>query len=102
MIRRPPRSTLFPYTTLFRSDLPGRHQHPRAPESGGGGSKRGSQAQRDAREALGRSRGGYGTQALIWKGHVRTPITPKFRIPSSAFKKKKIISFLALLLYLHQ
>src|SRR5260370_21828715 len=28
MIRRPPRSTLFPYTTLFRSrlvDLPGRH-----------------------------------------------------------------------------
>src|SRR5690349_23005711 len=32
MIRRPPRSTLFPYTTLFRSDLhalPGRfHVHP--------------------------------------------------------------------------
>src|ERR1051325_11824176 len=28
MIRRPPRSTLFPYTTLFRSRLPlGRHQH---------------------------------------------------------------------------
>src|SRR5256885_12578027 len=25
MIRRPPRSTLFPYTTLFRSDV-GRHQ----------------------------------------------------------------------------
>src|SRR2546422_7673393 len=25
MIRRPPRSTLFPYTTLFRSDLP-RHR----------------------------------------------------------------------------
>src|SRR5437016_10873296 len=24
MLRRPPRSTLFPYTTLFRSDLPGR------------------------------------------------------------------------------
>src|SRR2546422_7784844 len=24
MIRRPPRSTLFPYTTLFRSDLDGR------------------------------------------------------------------------------
>src|SRR5260370_19432216 len=23
MIRRPPRSTLFPYTTLFRSDRPG-------------------------------------------------------------------------------
>src|SRR2546422_7805364 len=25
MIRRPPRSTLFPYTTLFRSHLPGNH-----------------------------------------------------------------------------
>src|SRR2546427_9584913 len=24
MIRRPPRSTLFPYTTLFRSDITGR------------------------------------------------------------------------------
>src|SRR5688572_31515921 len=33
MIRRPPRSTLFPYTTLFRSDLPqlpGRGVHGRA------------------------------------------------------------------------
>src|SRR3712207_6884812 len=28
MIRRPPRSTLFPYTTLFRSRLP-RRQHAR-------------------------------------------------------------------------
>src|SRR5439155_17102062 len=28
MIRRPPRSTLFPYTTLFRSPFPERdHQH---------------------------------------------------------------------------
>src|SRR3712207_8908586 len=27
MIRRPPRSTLFPYTTLFRS-LPARHRDP--------------------------------------------------------------------------
>src|SRR3989442_8007043 len=33
MIRRPPRSTLFPYTTLFRSQARGRHarhRHPRA------------------------------------------------------------------------
>src|SRR5258708_17919038 len=31
MIRRPPRSTLFPYTTLFRSTSHGNvgHQHPR-------------------------------------------------------------------------
>src|SRR2546426_8540014 len=36
MIRRPPRSTLFPYTTLFRShgeprDQPGVHRQPRDP-----------------------------------------------------------------------
>src|SRR3712207_7028658 len=31
MIRRPPRSTLFPYTTLFRS-VGGRPQRPRSPE----------------------------------------------------------------------
>ena len=27
MIRRPPRSTLFPYTTLFRSDIVGSDGH---------------------------------------------------------------------------
>src|SRR5256885_6959272 len=33
MIRRPPRSTLFPYTTLFRSDCdpPGSHRQPHRP-----------------------------------------------------------------------
>src|SRR2546430_13319531 len=36
MIRRPPRSTLFPYTTLFRSDITGR--------------KRGEQALFESRE----------------------------------------------------
>src|SRR5260370_32470461 len=48
MIRRPPRSTLFPYTTLFRSparrpaqrlreDLAGRRAHARPPGAGCGG-----------------------------------------------------------------
>src|SRR2546430_13495692 len=33
MIRRPPRSTLFPYTTLFRSDaVLARHLQPRQPQ----------------------------------------------------------------------
>src|SRR2546430_11313110 len=32
MIRRPPRSTLFPYTTLFRSRDPGRAARPRESE----------------------------------------------------------------------
>src|SRR5688572_31839892 len=31
MIRRPPRSTLFPYTTLFRSRAKARVRHARAP-----------------------------------------------------------------------
>src|SRR5439155_11285251 len=35
MIRRPPRSTLFPYTTLFRSPLPVGRLHPRAREGPG-------------------------------------------------------------------
>src|SRR3712207_7318774 len=34
MIRRPPRSTLFPYTTLFRSR--GRHGHAHVPARAGG------------------------------------------------------------------
>src|SRR3712207_7143977 len=40
MRRRPPRSTLFPYTTLFRSEQPQRHddaeQHPPAGGAVGG------------------------------------------------------------------
>src|SRR2546425_6853350 len=32
MIRRPPRSTLFPYTTLFRSRKPSPHCGPRTPK----------------------------------------------------------------------
>src|SRR3712207_8431960 len=34
MIRRPPRSTLFPYTTLFRSEQPGEHRHERPLQRG--------------------------------------------------------------------
>src|SRR5215467_15944428 len=36
MIRRPPRSTLFPYTTLFRSHRGGRRGAPRRCLQGGG------------------------------------------------------------------
>src|SRR3712207_7395497 len=35
MIRRPPRSTLFPYTTLFRSGVRGPAAGPRGREPGG-------------------------------------------------------------------
>src|SRR3712207_7615289 len=34
MIRRPPRSTLFPYTTLFRSQPPGRRRPAQHAEGG--------------------------------------------------------------------
>src|SRR3712207_7969260 len=36
MIRRPPRSTLFPYTTLFRSSLVGRIEQVHDPHNDGG------------------------------------------------------------------
>src|SRR3954447_13299475 len=48
-----------------RDDVPGWHQHPRAPEGRGSSSKGGTQAERDRREALGRSRGGFGTKACV-------------------------------------
>src|SRR5688572_31621961 len=43
MIRRPPRSTLFPYTTLFRSVGPRAHpqRRPGAPVGAGPGGRRG-------------------------------------------------------------
>src|SRR2546426_9393472 len=45
MIRRPPRSTLFPYTTLFRS-RPARH-----PAGGVAAGRRGSEARADPPES---------------------------------------------------
>src|SRR5256885_5541637 len=47
MIRRPPRSTLFPYTTLFRSSVDRRAR-------GSGRSRRGSCRRRNVRTARGR------------------------------------------------
>src|SRR5260221_1369227 len=42
MIRRPPRSTLFPYTTLFRSDR-ARHDHWDASHGAGTGGRGGTE-----------------------------------------------------------
>src|SRR5688572_32063560 len=63
MIRRPPRSTLFPYTTLFRSSGPTR------PPGRGGTPRR--EAGRISADGGGRS----------WRGTRRTP--PKLRAPRS-------------------
>src|SRR3712207_7256910 len=58
MIRRPPRSTLFPYTTLFRSVEQGREEDPAAdPDDSGDEAERTSRdrdgpAGRDARRPL--------------------------------------------------
>src|SRR5260370_11526503 len=86
MIRRPPRSTLFPYTTLFRS-LAGAH----APTITGGAFWR----------AL--PPGGHGGGGGAGTGRLRvppfhlarseehtsgTPVTLESRMPSFAFKKK--------------
>src|SRR5689334_24682648 len=49
MIRRPPRSTLFPYTTLFRS-RPGGSLYPR-PRHVAGGTRRRARSRRRARRS---------------------------------------------------
>src|SRR4051794_14981039 len=46
-------------------DLSRRHQHPGSPQGGGRTKKGVDSKQRDVREALGRSRGGYGTKACV-------------------------------------
>src|SRR3712207_7985614 len=57
MIRRPPRSTLFPYTTLFRSRLP---------RSGGAGVRAGGVVRR--RGGLGRARGKRANEGGVLPG----------------------------------
>src|SRR2546425_9537638 len=51
MIRRPPRSTLFPYTTLFRSLLPRRRLRARRPRYRWAGSRRPGPSLRAARRS---------------------------------------------------
>src|SRR2546430_2843234 len=68
MIRRPPRSTLFPYTTLFRSQQGARHAGAGARGAGGAGAiqlpglsqprQRGRRVRRDARRLAALREGG--------------------------------------------
>src|SRR3712207_7331965 len=101
MIRRPPRSTLFPYTTLFRSDegrwnatgdrrgrrgVRGSHgggRRLRRLESFRGGARDGAPARRDGGCPAFR-RGKAADRDVIRRAHVLTPVTPTSRIPSSA------------------
>src|SRR3712207_8527097 len=96
MIRRPPRSTLFPYTTLFRSrEANGSETREAAPKDGlsarlerdgelGGGGRRLGDAARQQHLP------GDPETLEIGRAHVCTPVTPIYRMPSSAFKKKHI------------
>src|SRR2546430_13224180 len=74
MIRRPPRSTLFPYTTLFRSRVnPMGIAYNLVPDAPLGGSPLLA-----------------GPLVIgIGRRHVLTPVTIKNRMPSSSLKKKK-------------
>src|SRR3712207_6869043 len=87
MIRRPPRATLFPYATLFRSHLP-------EPDEHGGGVDVGRERvgdlgalhlQRDL-PAVAQHRTVHlaDRRSEIGRAHVRTPVTPISRMPSSA------------------
>src|SRR2546429_8289258 len=64
MIRRPPRSTLFPYTTLFRS-LSGRREPPPGHVAGGTGQP-GGRVATDRQPCPGRTGGHRRSPCLLW------------------------------------
>src|SRR2546422_6349420 len=75
MIRRPPRSTLFPYTTLFRSraDAQGARRPPRLPRDDAGrrlAHGRGARARRPARHRVRRRRSEEHTSELQSRLHL--------------------------------
>src|SRR3712207_8033640 len=101
MIRRPPRSTLFPYTTLFRSGLAGLY----APLALGGEMKGVKLVDGDTLARMQAVSSASGVDAVlvvglrfslgfmkIGRAQVRTPVPPITRIPSSSFKKKNNLS----------
>src|SRR2546427_7976391 len=88
MIRRPPRSTLFPYTTLFRSPDGSTEEEAPPPESGGAAAPLGPSGP----VAVVPGRPGdepSPTPPEIGRAHVCTPVTVQYRMPSSACKKKR-------------
>src|SRR2546426_6798755 len=73
MIRRPPRSTLFPYTTLFRSE-PDRVRPERSPRRGAGGV---------------RTRGAWGRRARRSEEHTSELQSPCNLVCRLLLEKKK-------------
>src|SRR3712207_8727752 len=102
MIRRPPRSTLFPYTTLFRSarEAVAVRVGARAGDAGGDAARRGDgevgrrpavDVVKHGRRERAARRGG---RPGVGRGNLRNPSTPITRIPSSSLKKKKKNTYL--------
>src|SRR2546430_10453966 len=90
MIRRPPRSTLFPYTTLFRSLL-ANHPGGGVPRGRATGGRFGGVRARP-RDLGATPLGGGGPSGRlcgreIGRAPLCTPVTGKYRNPSSALKK---------------
>src|SRR5258708_33741682 len=86
MIRRPPRSTLFPYTTLFRSEVPRRTETEKRTARGIEENRKGAQ---NADTSFWRQR--YGTQSSCsfgrsFKGEMRD----RFRAPAGDFRGRHI------------
>src|SRR3712207_8687910 len=100
MIRRPPRSTLFPYTTLFRSAVRGGRGLAAA---GGRRPADGEGVSRQVREPVGAVGGGLGVLLPTVEGPVAVEVDRKStRLNSShanisyavfCFKKKKHVVF---------
>src|SRR3712207_6846089 len=97
MIRRPPRSTLFPYTTLFRSTLVPAARGRSHSRRGGAGTRRRLVlflpilADRRGAGTITRRPAGGETHVETGRAHVCTPVTPISRLPSSSLKKKTIV-----------
>src|SRR2546429_7181885 len=93
MIRRPPRSTLFPYTTLFRSRCDARLGPAARVRLVGDTARRQALDRRRRRQGVagaGAACGGVrrGRADEIGRAHVWTPVPATIRMPSSALKKK--------------
>src|SRR3712207_7099381 len=95
MIRRPPRSTLFPYTTLFRSQPEGGRRAPRQggppdrgqPAGGGAAARRaGAQGQRGFRRG---ARPARGDQAPRSEEHTSELQSRQYLVCRLLLEKKK-------------
>src|SRR2546425_8992010 len=92
MIRRPPRSTLFPYTTLFRSRLEVGKRRGQDPQGLQGGLRAVRRRRLERAPGAGGIRRGKAAEDRldsIRRAHLLTPGPSLYPIASSACKKKK-------------